>query len=370
LVPPFPEVAIKEFPMKNVQLLLKWSIPVKKINIYWGTWTTVKGPGADRQRRTIKERCPNCRTDIILRLPEGQVTGEYTFQCQECSAEVNIDISDARSRRYRMNQMDPPTPMKSKRLRRDRPSLRANLKIASALLVIVGVLGILSSFSTVLGSFTIRDIEEQTRTDLTSLSVSVIDSETGRGIPDVQIDIGSGDRNRTGRTDTAGLAVLNDIPPGDVEIVLRKEGYKTVRSDLVLKKGTPNVLDIPMVRGNETETIPVLTPQFRTKEYSTLVTDIMAIVMFLTGVLAMISAYYTFKGEFYSLALVGSFLSIFSFGFIVGSVLATAATITLILSYNQFSHTHVMRQLLERAGSEGLMERLRTRERPGRTVRP
>lgn len=224
---------------------------------------------------------------------------------------------------------------------------KRTLKIAALILFIAGVLGILSSVSTVMGSFSIRDIEEQTRAEYASLSVTVIDSMTGRPIQDVQVTLTYLDANYTEMTDSSGLAVLKNVPPGSADITLKKEGYREIESTIVLKKGIPNVLDIPMEEGSTSDVMPILTPQFVSRRYSSLLTDIMAMVMFLSSVLAFVGAYYTYRGEFFILAIVSAFLSVFSFGFFMGSLLSGAATILIIFSYGSFSHTHVLRQLLE-----------------------
>jgi hypothetical protein len=308
------------------------------------------------QRAIIQAICPGCRTELSLRLPQSCDEGEFSFQCYKCGTVANIDIQDLDCRKFTMRRAgkgpvrsENPIPRPSKR--------KARLKVAAVLLVLAGILGLLSSVLAVSQSFSIVDSEDLVRSDYTTLSVSVIDAVSGRPIEQVEVTVTAGSVNYTSYTNTAGITNLR-VPPGSSVINLHKDGYKSVDSDITTKKSTPNVLDVPMEKGDPSETIPIRTPQFVSKKDSTLITDVMAMIMFLTSVISFVAAYYTYKGEFFLLAIVGSFLAIFSFGFFIGSILAIVATSIITFSYHHFSHTHVLQKLLDLRREE-IVSRLR-----------
>jgi hypothetical protein len=305
----------------------------------------MSGVDASEGERIITTSCPECEAELSLRLPPDQKSGEFSFTCDECGSEQNVVVGPKGAKKFR-------TVSRRKVLKRAeevifKPSRKMRLKVSAAFLVIAGILGLIFSLMTVTESFTIKDIEQQTEGEYTTLTVAVIDSTTGRPVTDALVSLSGGSGNLTGYTDLAGLFVLQGVPPGTSTISLTKDGYKTVRSEITLRKGTPNVLDIPMEEGDPMETIPIRTTQFVTKDYSTLVTNVMALIMFLTSIVSLISAYFTFRGEFFALSLVGAFVSIFSIGFVIGSVLSLIATIVITFSYNEFTHTHVLKRLLD-----------------------
>lgn len=311
-----------------------------------------------KERPIIESRCPQCGTSLSLRLPGGDQKGEFTFTCYVCSTTSTIDIKEVRGRG------SDPTAQKGK----DRASpiraigkRKATLRIAAFLLVLSGILGLVSSVLVVSQSFSITDAEDLIESDLTTLSVSVIDADSGRPVEEVRVTVTAGPRNYTSFTDTAGITNLR-VPPGSSRITLQKDGYKSVGSEITLKRSTPNVLDVPMEAGDTSETIPLRTPQFVSRKDSTLITDVMAMIMFLSSVIAFVAAYYTYKGDFFLLSVIGSFTAIFSFGFVIGSVMAAVATVVITFSYDHFSHTHVLRKLLELRREE-VLERLKVPQR-------
>lgn len=315
-------------------------------------------PPVRNEKELLQVKCPSCGIALNLRLPEGENRGSFNSTCYACGSDIDVNVLDARKNRLRLSisrgQRSRAVPSDP----RIKKSRKMPLKISALILLVAGILGILSSISTVMGSFSIRDIEEQTKAEYTSLSVTVIDSVTGRPIEGVRVTVGYGNVNYTEFTDSSGLAVLKGLPPSSGQITLQKEGYRGIESNIMLKKGIPNVLDIPMEEGESTDVMPILTPQFVGRTYSTLLTDIMAMVMFLASVMAFVGAYYTYRGEFFILAIISAFLSIFSFGFFIGSVLSAGATISIIFSYDSFSHTHVLRQLLESSRGDKIMSRI------------
>jgi DNA-directed RNA polymerase subunit RPC12/RpoP len=66
-------------------------------------------------------------------------------------------------------------------------------------------------------------------------------------------------------------------------------------------------------------------------------TELTAILIVFSG-FALVGAVTTFKRRFFELTIIGAFLGIFSFGFIVGSALSIAALALIILSRDEFEN--------------------------------
>jgi hypothetical protein len=204
--------------------------------------------------------------------------------------------------------------------------------------------------------------EEKSPNNLVTLSVWIIDAESGRALEDVNVTLSTGSANFSGSSDDQGLVVMEKIVTGEMDLIITKEGYKTVKSGITIKKGSPNVIDVPMEKGSEAEEQPILVHQFRTKRYSGLFTNVAASLMFLSSLMALISAFFVYRKEFFSLALFSAFLSIFSFGFLAGSILALIAAVLIIFSYDGFSHTHTLLEMLEKMRRDNL-KKLRPADR-------
>lgn len=226
--------------------------------------------------------------------------------------------------------------------------------IAFWILVIVGILGLASSVATVMSSFTIKDLEEQSPNDTVTFSVWVFDSTTGRPIQGANIGITDGSYYVNGTSDSEGLIVLENVRTGTFQMFLHHPDYKTIKGEIFVSKGTPNVLDVPMETGNPSQTAEASLVPIRSRTYSPELTNIMAVVMFMSSVSAFISAFFVRMREFFMLAVISAFLSIFSFGFLLGSILSLVAIILVINSYRGFYHNYELRMLLEEKGREDL----------------
>jgi len=325
--------------------------------------------------KNLESECPICHEKLILRPPPDMDTGEFRFKCHSCGEEIKIEITDGRD-----FSIEPVKKFRKKDKRRESKRSKVILEeeeweesiegdssqrkflIMTIAMIIVGVLGIASSISTLAGTFGIKDLEEQTPQEFASLSIWVIDSSSGEGIEGVKIEIDSERGNLTTETDASGLGLFKKVKAGEIDITLSKEGYKKVEGTLIVRKGVPNVQDIPMEKGDQSQVIPIRIQQFETEEYSNFITDIMAVIMMLSSLMAFVAAYSIYKREFFSLAVFTSFLSLFSFGFFAGSLIAFVLLIIVIFSYREFYHIHLIKWFLENRGREDLMDMFRSRK--------
>lgn len=327
------------------------------------------------KRKTVEAPCPNCGTPVILRLPRGAEEGEFSVDCQDCSEEIDLEVSmtSTGKERIRINGRlyRPPKPhletvtVKEKKRppkieieeeeeEKWGPEYSRRLNFAFWTLIVIGILGIASSIATVTGSFTIRDLEEQSSNNTINLNMWVIDSETGRSIEGANVILRADGYAVNGTSNNEGLVVFKEVRSDKLSMEIRHDDYKTSAGTVWISKGTPNVLDVPMERGSPSETVEAPLTTFESKKYSSGLTNITAVIMFLSSGTAFIAAFFVRARDFFSLAVISSFLSIFSFGFLIGSVLALIVLIIVINSYRGFSHHYELRMILEQQGREDI----------------
>lgn len=328
----------------------------------------------------IKTRCPACETRLKLRMPPGTRRGQFVFTCDHCDAHFMIDIPDSKSSELDVIAISGPGVLVDEKDGRRAPGLGSKKKstvkverrskveviadtkvkqyrrltIVMVLLLLTGGLGILYSIVNISNSFAIKDIEEQQSGDLASITIWALDSSNGRGLEGVNVTVISDDRTLSGLTDSEGLVVIEGLNAGRKTLALSLEGYRSNSGDVHIRIGTPNVIDIPMTQGDPSIIDPLATEQFGSSSPPFLLTDFMAILMMLSAFMAILSAYFVYRREFFSLALGLAFLSSFSVGFVVGSIFSVISIFLLITSYKGFSHTYELKWILERAGREDL----------------
>ncbi|MBN1390153.1 MAG: carboxypeptidase regulatory-like domain-containing protein [Candidatus Thermoplasmatota archaeon] len=326
------------------------------------------------KRRTIEAPCPGCGTHIILRLPGGAQEGVFSVECQDCGDSIDLEIRstvDGEETITMNGKVLEHTPQRrASEMTFDRdvtlgsdphddvgswgPDYSRRIRSAFWILIIVGILGLASSIATVTSSFTIKDLEEQSPNDTVTFSVWVFDSTTGRSVGGVEVKLTDGTYYVNGTSDNEGLVVFRNVRTGNFEMLLHHPQYKSTRGDVHISKGTPNVLDVPMETGNPSDTAETPLRSIGSKQYSPELTNIMAILMFLSSLSAFISAFFVRMRDFFTLAVTSAFLSIFSFGFLLGTLLSMVAIIIVIFSYRGFYHQYELRMLLESKGREDL----------------
>jgi hypothetical protein len=139
-----------------------------------------------------------------------------------------------------------------------------------------------------------------------------------------------------------------------MDMEIRHEDYKTSTGAIWISKGSPNVLDVPMEKGSPSETVEAPLTTLESKKYTSGLTNIAAVIMFLSSIMAFVAAFFVRARDFFTLTVTSAFLSIFSFGFLIGSILALITLIIIINSYKGFSHHYELRMILEEQGREDL----------------
>jgi hypothetical protein len=327
------------------------------------------------KRKMVEAPCPNCGTSVILRLPKGAQEGDFSVNCQDCDEIIDLEITVTPSGRDRIRingrllrphktHLEPvilkETRKSSKvKIEEDKeekwgPDYHRRITIAFWILIVVGILGIASSIATVTSSFTIKDLEEQSPNDTVTFSLWVFDSETGRSIEGAEVLLHSEGYRLNGTSNNQGLIVIKNVRSGEMEMEISCDDHKTSTGTIWISKGTPNVLDVPMEKGAPSETVEAPITTLESKRYSPGLTNITAVIMFLASIMAFVAAFFMRARDFFTLTVISAFLSIFSFGFLIGSILALIVLIILINSYKGFSHHYELRMILEEQGREDL----------------
>ncbi len=325
----------------------------------------------------------------MLRLPRGRKEGDFDLSCSECDVELRLEIPEhgrigyeitgQRKRgRKRRGTVETGTGEKRRELdlsigkKKDKKEeelepapdpFKKRLRLATILLVISGVLGIIASTVTMTGSLSVRDIQEHASGEMISITVWVFNSTSGEGIEGALVTLQDGELDFTTLTDSEGLAVVRNLRSGDTSILIRRSGYITIEGDIHIEKGVPNVLDVPMDPGREEEVGTLRITKFESGSHSPVYTNIMSVLMLLASLMAFVGAYFTFKREFFFLALISAYLSTFSFGFLLGTILSIVGIFLIIFGYDGFDHTYRLRWLVDRIREQKLATILRREER-------
>jgi len=125
-----------------------------------------------------------------------------------------------------------------------------------------------------------------------------------------------------------GIYIKDDIDLGIQKVIISKSGYKTQEIEILVTPLFKSAHEISMQTGDSTDVI--------NNDFDTVGCSIIIIIFTVLAFIALIS---TFKKQHFDLALVGSFIGIFTFGFFfIGSILSIIAFILIILSRDEFQN--------------------------------
>jgi len=228
-----------------------------------------------------------------------------------------------------------------------RPSALLSLKSARIYLLLAALLFTAHFFYLVYSTTYLKGLEELHPEDISSVAINVYDNITGRGIEGAVVVLL--DEGIEVRTNSFGHVVIESVEKGKHTIEIRATGYATVRAEIIVRVGVPNVWDfyLSAAEGQVSKEIP---PSPTQKTY-----DLMVYSSPAAALLALVSFYLIGKRDYFFLAFTSSFLSMAGFGFLVGSLLSGLAAVSVALHYGEFKHLRIMmRALKERDAGVGV----------------
>lgn len=212
--------------------------------------------------------------------------------------------------------------------------------IAGALLIIVGILGILTSIIFMIGGsfvggmgsgfdFGGGDAEGDVFGQITLIDGTPVENATVSIV---------GEPIST-QTDVDGNYILYNVPSGDQEIKVEKEGYNTIIYKTFVNPENPwdgsdaeNRCNFEIEPGTEVEEMGMHTPWHMIGG----IMAVCAVLIIIFSIWTLLGGIYAIQRKSFAIALSGSVLGIFTIGFLVGSLLAFVAIFILVLARDEF----------------------------------
>jgi len=265
--------------------------------------------------RTI---CPSCNKEIILEIPSK--VKKFEVVCPHCKNKFFVQPkSDEKKSNEECLWIEHGEPRKA--ILSCRKTKTKKPKIAGMLLIIVLIIGLVTAiFSEV---FIIYSLDIASAAGITgSVSLKVTDM-SNNSIEDVNIKI----NGLNGYTDENGFFSIDNVSLGILTIEISKEGYK----NQILKKLVPPIFNfVTNIKLREGE-------GYEEKvEYDSLACTMILAILLVFTVLAILSC---FQRKNLDIAIFGSFISIFTFGFFfINSIISIIAFILVYKSMEEFEN--------------------------------
>jgi len=229
--------------------------------------------------------------------------------------------------------------------------------IAGSLLIIIGIIGIIFSAVVIGGGFILDNIEDIPFEgySVTSIRGTIYDPQ-GNPVDNVTIRIN--DSHLETKTNIVGQYQIYGIPSGYHQIIIEKNGYNTIMYNTYIM--TNDDFSNFVTANNEGTNGSVIfenddfdfqiSPGVETYIYGSerpphvaflgqlggFISGFGVITLF-CSILSILGGYFSLQRRKYIFVLLSSIAAIFSFGFLIGSLLAIIALIIIILSSSEFN---------------------------------
>ena len=261
--------------------------------------------------------CPKCKHEFVLDAPDNG--GKYKVVCPNCGDKFTIKPTscDPKSEDecfWEEHGEPRKTILSAIKPRTNKPT------IAAVLLISVFAIGITSAaFS---DAFIETPLDVLTNVGMTgSVDLLVID-QLNNSIEEASIII---DGIST-ITDENGSYYVENISLGLKKVEVSLTGYKTVTREILVVPFIKSSHEIRMENGNGEKYIP----------FDTIGCSIILVIF---SVFALLAAVISLKRQHIDVAVVGSILGIFSFGFLmIGSIISVIALIIILKSMDEFEN--------------------------------
>ena len=261
--------------------------------------------------------CPKCKHEFVLDAPED--SKKFEVVCPNCRDKFTIQPTTCDSKSedecfWEEHGEPRKTILSAIKPRTNKPT------IASVLLISVFAIGITSAaFS---NAFIETPLDVLANVGMTGSVDLLILDQSNNSIGEVSIII---DGTYT-TTDENGSYSAENISPGIKKVEFSFTGYKTLTSEILVVPYIASVHEITMEDGNGEKYIPF---------------DIIgcSIIIMIFSVFALLAAVMSLKRQNLDVAVVGSILGIFAFGFLmIGSIISIIALIIILKSRDEFEN--------------------------------
>lgn len=263
-----------------------------------------------------KAVCPNCEHEFIVDI--SKTDGEKLVSCPKCKHKFNIKLkSDEDSFNYSWEEHGEPrkTILSSIKPRTKKPM------IAVIILVCVFSIGITTAFFSEIFVESTMDVASMAGSSGT-VEFNILSSYNNSTINNADVMI----NNITIEQNKDGVYKKENIEPGIQKVNISKEGYISQKTEILV---------LPFITSEST---------FRLKNGTDVVEEKFdsfgcSAILLIFSVFAIFSVMACLRREYFDIAIVSSFLAIFSFGFFfIGSVLSIIAFVIILKSRDEFKN--------------------------------
>lgn len=257
-----------------------------------------------------KTRCPYCGENIVVEVPDG-VTGLQTVTCPNCGMKIKVNVTADEEPIIEYSPIHPTV----KKIKKSEKTT-----LAAILLIISFILGIS------MGAILISQ-HNLLYEGMGEIKGIVVD-EHGKELYNVTIYV---DGQALERSDKDGKFIIKNISAGEHTLIFEKEGFKR----LVVKTFVfPSSISV-----SEKYTLPRGDGEIEIKSlslYAVKFLPIFSYAVIIISIMPLIGGIFCLMRKHFIVVVISSVFGIFSFGFIVGSLLSIIALILVLLSKNEF----------------------------------
>lgn len=302
--------------------------------------------------KTKELNCPKCKNTFLVDYSE-RMPPPYSAKCPSCNFKFKFYLSGEILQEKRIKKIEEfveiktakivekivaPIKTEMKRVEEEFKIEEANVvekkaidkpTIAGALLVIVFILGIFTSFLISTYGVEIFQVEKRDA----SIYGSVLD-EVGYPIEGVRITVSkTGDFTLTNKQ---GLYFIYGLEEGNYDIIASKDGFIPIVKKVTLKGGDNNIMFV-LKKGNESEEIVDERTGINTIDNLKIVNTTCISLIIVFSIIALIAGIFAFQRKKFWLSLTGSAFGITSAGLIfIGPLLSVIAFFLILFSRREF----------------------------------
>jgi len=261
--------------------------------------------------------CPKCKKEIILELPDKE---KHDVVCPKCNHKFSIKAKCDDSKSFEECSWEEhgeprKTVLSSKKTKTKMP------KIAAILLTLVFIIGITTAIFS--ESFIESSLDFASYAGFTGSLKILVTDQLNKTLDDVTIKID----DIKGVTNSKGYFSSEKIELGIKKLVISKDNYKNQ---------TREILITPFFKFESTI---ILENESGQGKYIDFNSSGCSIILVIFSFIALIGAIACMKGQYFDIAIVGSLIGIFSFGFfLIGSILAIIAFVIIFKSKDEFEN--------------------------------
>jgi hypothetical protein len=260
--------------------------------------------------------CPKCKKEFLLDLPNKE---KHEVVCPKCNNKFSIQKCDDSVSFEECSWEEHGEPRKTV-LSSIKP--KTNMpRFAAIILAIVVIIGL--STAALSESFIESSLDVASLVGLTGSMKILVTDQSNESISDVNIRI----NDISGKTNLKGFFSADNIELGIQELLISTSDYRDQSREILIS---------PFFKYESTIVLDNENGAIKTIDFNS---SGCTIILVIFSIIALIGAIVCLKRQHFDIAIVSSFIGIFSFGFfLIGSILAIIAFIIILRSRDEFEN--------------------------------